>query len=76
MISLSRWGREENQRVSGSGGKIGGEGGKDAYRPRLEEEVVPRAALESARSFPKFPECPFTFTTATGIWEVIWVKVA
>ena len=57
--------------MSGSGGKIGGEGGKDAYRPRLEEEVVPRAALESARSFPKFPECPFTFTTATGIWEVI-----
>ena len=38
--------------------------------------MVPRAALESARSFPKFPECPFTFTTATGIWEVIWVKVA
>ena len=52
-------GREENQRVSGSGGKIGGEGGKDAYRPRLEEEVVPRAALEFARSFPKFPECPW-----------------
>ena len=45
--------------MSGSGGKIGGEGGKDAYRPRLEEEVVPRAALEFARSFPKFPECPW-----------------
>ena len=47
-------GREENQRVSGSGGKIGGEGGKDAYRPRLEEEVVPRAALESVGHFLNF----------------------